>query len=800
MTQAQHTPETSRGESFRLGNVLARAAAVTAGLTVAGALLGLVRDQAIAQIYGASVDSDAFLIAWTVPEMAATLLIEDAMALLLVPAFSHALAERAAHRPDPVRTLVGSTFPKLFAVLAAATGVLMVFTPQFVAALAPGFADPELAVDCTRLTALTVLTFGLAGYFSAALRAHGRFVPPAGVYVAYNTGIIATTIALHALWGVRAAAAGVAVGGALMVLVQLPTFAHHVLGARPRARGAGGVPRPRSAGPAGAGGETGKGADAKPAADGGACPHRAAARADAASNDGGPSTRRTGGPEDACLRGAFGGDAADDERTDCGSAPAGGGGVRTEAGGAGAPGVDACADGQAAGCADVRADAASGGACPRSAGGGDGRRAGAEEDSAARTGAGAPGAGPVRDAGGGGTAGGPTAGDGSAPADVPGGRGVAGREACRAASLGAEGPGRAAGRVDGGGPSGLVRGARDARPGSARGGSAGAEPPADRVGAAVCGGGASDDGGVGVGRARAGAPGGGGRGGYGVGIALLAPIVFFAVSRQSQVLVERFLASSLPSGAISHLNYAQKVAQMPMVLSLMFCTVTFPVVAKAMAEGDREGARRRVENDLALAGLVVLLGTALILGYAPQIIEVLFQRGAFDAEDTESTATVMRVYAVGLLGHTLVGALGRPFFSSGRPTWYPAAAMAGGLVVTVVAGTYAVGPWGVYGIAGANAAGITTTALLLLRGLGSRVVSIEVRAISRALGRLAVAAAAAALAGRLAAGAVDGALSSLAVGALLVPAVFTVTGLAVRAPEVVHLLALTRRRIARHVR
>ncbi|MFH8614105.1 lipid II flippase MurJ [Streptomyces sp. NPDC017979] len=690
MTQAQRSPETSRGESFRLGNVLARAAAVTAGLTVAGALLGLVRDQAIAQIYGASVDSDAFLIAWTVPEMAATLLIEDAMALLLVPAFSHALAERAAHRPDPVRALVGSTFPKLFAVLAAATGLLMVFTPQFVAALAPGFAAPELAVDCTRLTALTVLTFGLAGYFSAALRAHGRFVPPAGVYVAYNTGIIATTIALHALWGVRAAAAGVAVGGALMVLVQLPTFAHHVLGAPRRARRGGGVPRPRSAGPAGADGETGTraDADAEPAADGGACP--------AASHDGGPQSRRADGPEGAGTRGAFGGDTA------------GGAGARTEAEGAGR----AAGDGETV------------------------SRPGPE----ACAGVGGPGAESVADGG---------ADEGA----------TAGR------------PGRALRRA------GACASAAD---GGARTRSAGVGAP-----------------GAGAGKALGGE---GGRGGYGVGLALLAPIVFFAVSRQSQVLVERFLASSLPSGAISHLNYAQKVAQMPMVLSLMFCTVTFPVVAKAMAEGDREGARRRVENDLALAGLVVLLGTALIVGYAPQIVEVLFQRGAFDAEDTESTATVMRVYAVGLLGHTLVGALGRPFFSTGRPTWYPPAAMAGGLVVTVVAGAWAVGPWGVYGIAAANAAGITTTALLLLRGLGSRVVSIEVRAISRALGRLAVAAAAAALAGLLAAGAVDGALPSLLLGALLVPAVFTVTGLAVRAPEVVHLLALTRRRIARHVR
>ncbi|MEO3976058.1 lipid II flippase MurJ [Streptomyces sp. CAU 1734] len=513
----------------RLGTFLARAAAVTAGLTVAGALLGLVRDQAIARIYGAGTESDAFLIAWTVPEMAATLLIEDAMALLLVPAFSHALAHRAArHRTagDPVRDLVSATLPRLVAALAFVTGLLALCAPQFVAVLAPGLADPALAVDCTRLTALTVLTFGVAGYFSAALRAHGHFLPPAAVYLAYNTGIVATTLLLHSLWGVRAAAAGVAVGGLLMVLVQLPVFLRRV-----------GRPRPAAA--------------------------------------------------------------------------------------------------------------------PR-------------------------------------------------------------REARIATPL--------------------------------------------------------------------------------VGLSVLAPIAVFALSRQSQVLVERFLASSLPGGAISHLNYAQKVAQMPMVLSLMFCTVTLPVVARAIAGGDRETARRRVEHDLVLAGLVVLLGTALILGCAPQIIEVLFQRGAFDAGDTATTAAVMRVYAVGLLGHTLVGALGRPFFSSGRPTWYPAAAMAAGLAVTIAAGAAAVTPWGVYGIAAGNAAGICVTALLLLSGLGSRIVRIEVRAVSRALGRLAAAAGAAAGAGALTGALLPGPLPALAAGVLLVPAVFAATGLALGSPEIVRTLALARRR------
>lgn len=269
-----------------------------------------------------------------------------------------------------------------------------------------------------------------------------------------------------------------------------------------------------------------------------------------------------------------------------------------------------------------------------------------------------------------------------------------------------------------------------------------------------------------------------------IAFGVIAPVIFFAVFRQSQVLVERFLAAGLPPGAISHLNYAQKVAQMPMVLSLMICTVTFPVVAQAMAGGEREKARRRVEQDLALASLAVLMGTALVIGYAPQIIHVLFERGAFTHADTEATASVMRVYGLGLLGHCLVGALSRPFFSTARPTWFPALAMGAGLLVNIVAGAFAVGWWGTYGIAAANAAGISTTAALLLTGLGSRIIAIQVRRVAISIGRLSVAALAACATGWIAGPMIPDPLVSAALGCLLVPAMFGATGMAMRALEV----------------
>ncbi|KUM69438.1 murein biosynthesis integral membrane protein MurJ [Streptomyces curacoi] len=503
-------PASTRRPGAPSRRFLARATLLTAALSMAGALLGLGRDQALAHLFGAGAASDAFLVAWTVPEMASTLLIEDGMAFLLVPAFSVALARRAngSGTPDPVHALVAATLPRLCLALAATAAVLAAGAPLLVSVLAPGLPDPSLAVSCTRLTATCVLSFGLAGYCGAALRAHGSYLAPGTIYIAYNAAIIAAMLVLSEHWGVRSAALGVAVGGCLMAAVQAPSL-----------------------------------------------------------------WRR-----------------------------------------------------------------------------------------------------------------------------------IAGR------------PGRPAAAYEGGG--------------------------------------------------------GEGDGGRTLALGLVCAVLLFTLCRQSQVLIERYFASGLPSGAISHLNYAQKVAQLPMSLALMVCVVTFPVVARAIAEGDTRRARDRVERDLVLTACLVLLGAAVVVACAPQIVQLLFQRGAFTAEDTAATAAVMRVYAAGLLGHTLVGALVQSYFSAGRTTWFPLGAMGVGTLATVVVSAWAVGPWGARGIAAANAAGITLTALLLLHGLGPRTVPVRVRRVVAGLAGPVYAAVCATGAGLVCAGLFASPLAAVAACCGCVSAVF----------------------------
>ncbi|WP_156365411.1 lipid II flippase MurJ [Sciscionella sediminilitoris] len=195
----------------------------------------------------------------------------------------------------------------------------------------------------------------------------------------------------------------------------------------------------------------------------------------------------------------------------------------------------------------------------------------------------------------------------------------------------------------------------------------------------------------------------------------------YTIIRQGQVFVERAIGAPLGPGTISALNYAQKVAQVPLTLSAVLAVVTFPLVARRIAAGNGEQARRRVETDLRFVGGVTLLATAFLIPFAPSVIAFLFQRGAFDAAATAATARILQVYVLGLLGQVVVDQLSRVYFAGSRPNWVPVLAMTAGLALTGFLAAALVRPWGAAGIAAANAAGITLTGLLLaLAARGAR--------------------------------------------------------------------------------
>jgi putative peptidoglycan lipid II flippase len=497
-------------------------AAMVGFIVLAGNLLGFVRDLLIADLFGASAKTDAFLVAWTIPETTSTLLLEGAMVYVLVPLLA---SEITAY--GNVRALVRRTLGPLLALLATMTVLTAVAAPIVAKVAAPGLENTAVAVTSLRYAAVTIFFMGAAGYLCAVLRAHGRFVVPAFVYIAYNVGIIGLIVAGHARLGILSAAIGLAVGSALMALVQVPAF----------------------------------------------------------------------------LRVAK--------------------------------------------------------------------------------------------------------------------------------------PGRLSLRVD---RSLLLE------------------------------------------------------------ISAFVPIGLFFLFRQLQVYVERFLGSFLNAGSISHLNYSMKTAQVPVTFALGVAIVSFPVIARHAAAQDRAAVRSWLERTLRLVVALILPAVVWLIAFAPDIISTLYRHGEFTSGDASATASIMRIYSIGLVGQVVVSVAVLAFFATRSRLWLPVAAALTGLAVDAIVGLALLGPLEAKGLALGNALGILTMGVVLVVGIHRTVEPLDLVALVRGTVELVAVAAAAGVIAWAAAEQMPasvGSLVHLSVGGAIVIVLYPLIGRAFRVREMEPVFDLVRRHRAR---
>jgi putative peptidoglycan lipid II flippase len=199
---------------------IAHAALIIALGNVASRLLGIVREQVIAGLFGATGVTDAFVAASTVPTMVYDLLIGGAISAALIPVFS----EYADERPVDFGR-VGSTVINLAALaLTAVVALAIPFAPELITILGVGFAPQirQQAIDLVRIILPAVLFLGLSGVTTALLYARRQFALPAFVVTVYNLGIIVTALALGGSLGTASLVLGIVIGAFLQIALQAP--------------------------------------------------------------------------------------------------------------------------------------------------------------------------------------------------------------------------------------------------------------------------------------------------------------------------------------------------------------------------------------------------------------------------------------------------------------------------------------------------------------------------------------------------------------------------------------------------
>jgi putative peptidoglycan lipid II flippase len=226
-------PRTSNHEIVR------RAGMVAAG-TLSSRALGAIRDAVIAAVFALAA-TDAFWLAFTIPNALRVLLGEGAVSAAFVPVFTEVREREGKPRAQLFyRNLVGA----MAVILLGVTVVGVVGAPWIVKGYAWGFQRDDALFDTT--VALTRLLFpyiflmGISALMMGALYASKRFVAPSFAPALLNVALIAAALMLAPVvrrlgWpAIFALAWGALLGGLLQLLVQLPSLGKENLIARPR--------------------------------------------------------------------------------------------------------------------------------------------------------------------------------------------------------------------------------------------------------------------------------------------------------------------------------------------------------------------------------------------------------------------------------------------------------------------------------------------------------------------------------------------------------------------------------------
>jgi putative peptidoglycan lipid II flippase len=147
--------------------------------------------------------------------------------------------------------------------------------------------------------------------------------------------------------------------------------------------------------------------------------------------------------------------------------------------------------------------------------------------------------------------------------------------------------------------------------------------------------------------------------------ALLLPLVIAGGVGSLNVMVDRWVASSLPEGAIAALNFSNRIWTIPItLLAAPIATATFPTFSAMAVDGSALHAMDdKVRRTVAFLAYIVIPSSVGIVILAAPITRLLFQRGAFDATATVITASCVQMYAIGLVFQAVQPILAKVFYA-----------------------------------------------------------------------------------------------------------------------------------------
>lgn len=164
----------------------------------------------------------------------------------------------------------------------------------------------------------------------------------------------------------------------------------------------------------------------------------------------------------------------------------------------------------------------------------------------------------------------------------------------------------------------------------------------------------------------------------------MLPAVVGAGVVQINLLIDVILASTLPTGSVSYLYYADRLNQLPLaVIGVAIGTALLPSMSRNIQAGRFQEATENQEKSLEI-GLILTIPAAFgLMVLSDPIVTALFQRGAFDTTSAASTALALVCYSAGLPAFVIIKIF-QPNFFARHDTATPVQIAAGSVVINLI--------------------------------------------------------------------------------------------------------------------
>lgn len=196
---------------------------VVSSLTLFSRIAGYARDVLIAYLFGASFQTDAFYVAFRIPNLLRRLFAEGSLTVAFIPVFTDYIKNRGKREAGEA---LNSVFTGVFIVVGVVSILGILLSPLIVKLFAFGFDSDtyELTVRLNRVMFPYILFISIAALAMGVLNTMNHFFAPAVSPVVFNLTIICSAYFLYSKFGnpIMSLAAGVFIGGILQLMVNVP--------------------------------------------------------------------------------------------------------------------------------------------------------------------------------------------------------------------------------------------------------------------------------------------------------------------------------------------------------------------------------------------------------------------------------------------------------------------------------------------------------------------------------------------------------------------------------------------------